>query len=293
MKPAPFAYHRPATLDEALALLAEHGGEAKPLAGGQSLIPAMNFRLARPAVLVDLNRVAELGYVRAGRDGLQIGAMTRQRAVERSDAVRSAAPLLAEAMPFIAHPQIRNRGTVGGSLAHADPAAELPAVMLALEARFRARGPQGERWIPAGEFFTGILETALGPDELLLEVAVPKSPARTGYAFAELARRRGDYALVGVAARVTLDRRGRCQAARITLFSVGDGPVLAAAAAAMLDGQEPSPEAMRAAADAAAQRDIDPPSDIHASAAYRRRLAAVLTRRALARAVERAAQASQ
>ncbi len=288
MKPAPFAYHRPATLDEALALLAEHGGEAKPLAGGQSLIPAMNFRLARPAVLVDLNRVAELGYVRAGRDGLQIGAMTRQRAVERSDAVRSAAPLLAEAMPFIAHPQIRNRGTVGGSLAHADPAAELPAVMLALEARFRARGPQGERWIPAGEFFTGILETALGPDELLLEVAVPQSPARTGYAFAELARRRGDYALVGVAARVTLDRRGRCQAARITLFSVGDGPVLAAAAAAMLDGQEPSPEAMRAAADAAAQRDIDPPSDIHASAAYRRRLAAVLTRRALQRAVERA-----
>jgi len=288
MKPAPFAYHRPATLDEALALLAEHGGEAKPLAGGQSLIPAMNFRLARPAVLVDLNRVAELGYVRAGRDGLQIGAMTRQRAVERSEAVRSAAPLLAEAMPFIAHPQIRNRGTVGGSLAHADPAAELPAVMLALEARFRARGPQGERWIPAGEFFTGILETALGPDELLLEVVVPKSPARTGYAFAELARRRGDYALVGVAARVTLDRRGRCQAARITLFSVGDGPVLATAAAAMLDGQEPSPEAMRAAADAAAQRDIDPPSDIHASAAYRRRLAAVLTRRALQRAVERA-----
>jgi len=293
MKPAPFAYHRPATLDEALVLLAEHGGEAKPLAGGQSLIPAMNFRLARPAVLVDLNRVAELGYVRAGRDGLDIGAMTRQRAVERSDAVRSAAPLLAEAMPFIAHPQIRNRGTVGGSLAHADPAAELPAVMLALEARFRARGPQGERWIPAGEFFTGILETALGPDELLLEVAVPKSPARTGYAFAELARRRGDYALVGVAARVTLDRRGRCQAARITLFSVGDGPVLAAAAAATLDGQEPSPEAMRAAADAAAQRDIDPPSDIHASAAYRRRLAAVLTRRALARAVERATQASR
>ena len=293
MKPAPFAYHRPATPDEALALLAEHGGEAKPLAGGQSLIPAMNFRLARPAVLVDLNRVAELGYVRAGRDGLQIGAMTRQRAVERSDAVRSAAPLLAEAMPFIAHPQIRNRGTVGGSLAHADPAAELPAVMLALEARFRARGPQGERWIPAGEFFTGILETALGPDELLLEVVVPKSPARTGYAFAELARRRGDYALVGVAARVTLDRRGRCQAARITLFSVGDGPVLAAAAAATLDGQEPSAEAMRAAADAAAQRDIDPPSDIHASAAYRRRLAAVLTRRALARAVERATQASR
>jgi len=293
MKPAPFVYHRPATLDEALALLAEHGGEAKPLAGGQSLIPAMNFRLARPAVLVDLNRVAELAYVRGGRDGLQIGAMTRQRAVERSDAVRRAAPLLAEAMPFIAHPQIRNRGTVGGSLAHADPAAELPAVMLALEARFRARGVKGERWIPAAEFFRGILETALGPDELLMEVAVPESPARTGHAFEELARRHGDYALVGVAARVTLDRRERCHAARITLFSVGDGPVLAAAAAALLLGQEPSPEAMGAAADAAAQRDIDPPSDIHASAVYRRRLAAVLTRRALARAVERATQASR
>src|SRR6266702_7076747 len=287
MKPAPFDYFAPATLDEALALLAEHGGDAKPLAGGQSLIPAMNFRLARPAILVDLNRISELAYVRA-ESGVAIGAMTRQRVVERSEVVARAAPLLAEALPSIAHPQIRNRGTVGGSLAHADPAAELPAVMLALEARFRARGPRGERWIPAGEFFTGILETALGPDELLLEVAVPKSPARTGYAFAELARRRGDYALVGVAARVTLDRRGRCQAARITLFSVGDGPVLAAAAAAMLDGQETSPEAMRAAADAAAQRDIDPPSDIHASAAYRRRLAAVLTRRALQRAVERA-----
>jgi len=235
--------------------------------------------------------VAELAYVRAGRDGVQIGAMTRQRVVERSDAVRGAAPLLAEAMPFIAHPQIRNRGTVGGSLAHADPAAELPAVMLALEARFRARGVKGERWIPAAEFFTGILETALGPDELLVEVAVPTSPARTGYAFTELARRHGDYALVGVAARVTLDRRERCHGTRITLFSVGDGPVLAAAASALLDSQEPSPEAMRAAADAAAQRDIDPPSDIHASAAYRRRLAAVLTRRALARAVERAREA--
>src|SRR5256712_11057084 len=163
MKPAPFAYHRPATLDEALALLAEHGGEAKPLAGGQSLIPAMNFRLARPAVLVDLNRVAELGYVRAGRDGLQIGAMTRQRAVERSDAVRSAAPLLAEAMPFIAHPQIRNRGTVGGSLAHADPAAELPAGMLAPQAPLPARGPPGGRRVPAGRVFTGDHRSALGP----------------------------------------------------------------------------------------------------------------------------------
>ncbi len=294
MKPAPFRYFRPATVDEALALLAEHGSEAKPLAGGQSLIPAMNFRLARPQALVDLNRIPELAYIRSQPDGggLVIGAMTRQRAVERSDAVRRAAPLVAEALPFVAHAQIRNRGTVGGSLAHADPAAELPAVMLALDARFLARSRERERAIPAGEFFRGILETALGPDELLVEVAVPRAPARSGHAFIEVARRHGDYALVGVAALVALDRRGRCEVARIALVSVGDGPVLATEAAAALTGEEPSAAAIEAAAEAAARQDIDPPSDIHASAAYRRHLAAVLTRRALARAVERAGQAA-
>ena len=170
MKPAAFEYFAPATVDEALALLAEHGGEAKPLAGGQSLIPAMNFRLARPAVLVDLNRVSELAYVRAESGGVALGAMTRQRAVERSDVVAHAAPLLAEAMPSIAHAQIRNRGTIGGSIAHADPAAELPAVMLALDARFRARSASGERSVAASEFFKGMLETALEPGELLIEI---------------------------------------------------------------------------------------------------------------------------
>src|SRR2546422_680397 len=177
MKPAPFDFFAPATLDEALGLLAEHGGDAKPLAGGQSLIPAMNFRLARPAVLVDLNRISELVYVRA-ESGVAIGAMTRQRVVERSDVVARAAPLLAEALPSIAHPQIRNRGTVGGSIAHADPSAELPAVMLALEARFRAQGSTGERSIPAAEFFKGMLETALAPGELLIEIALPPLPDR-------------------------------------------------------------------------------------------------------------------
>lgn len=292
MKPAPFRYFRPTALDEALALLAEHGGEAKPLAGGQSLIPAMNFRLARPQALVDLGGIAELAYVRSEPERVTIGAMTRQRAVERSDVVRREAPLVAEALPFVAHPQIRNRGTVGGSLAHADPAAELPAVMLALDARFRARSRERERTIPAGEFFTGILETALGPDELLVEVAVPRAPARSGHAFIEVARRHGDYALVGVAALVALDPRGRCEVARIALVSVGDGPVLATEAAAALTGEEPTAAAIEAAAEAAARRDIDPPSDIHASAVYRRHLAAVLTRRALARAFERAAQAA-
>lgn len=290
MKPAPFAYFAPATVDEAVALLAEHGGDAKPLAGGQSLIPAMNFRLARPAILIDLNRIASLAYVRFGDTGLALGAMTRQRTVERSEVVGNAAPLLSEVMPEIAHSQIRNRGTIGGSIAHADPAAELPAVMLALEARLRARGARGERTIPAPEFFKGMLETALEPDELLVEVTIPPLPTRTGTAFVEVSRRHGDYALVGVAAVVTLDPAGRrCTAARIAFLSVGDGPVLAAEAGATLTGQSPSQELFRAAGHAAATRDVDPPSDIHASAAYRRHLVAVLARRALKRAFERAA----
>ena len=291
MKPAPFDYFTPATLDEALALLARHGGDAKPVAGGQSLIPAMNFRLARPAVLVDLNRIAALAYVRPESGGVAIGAMTRQRTVEQSEVVARAAPLLAEAMPSIAHPQIRNRGTVGGSIAHADPSAELPAVMLALDARFRTKSATGERAIPAGEFFRGTLETALEPGELLVEIALPPLPARSGTAFLEMARRQGDYALVGVAAVVTLDSRGRCKTARLSLLSVGDGPVLATEAGKTLAGHTPSEELLRAASDAAAARDVDPPSDIHASAAYRRQLVAVLTRRALARAFERAGTA--
>ncbi|PYP73835.1 MAG: molybdopterin dehydrogenase [Gemmatimonadetes bacterium] len=290
MKPAPFAYHRPETLDEALAVLAAHGGEAKPLAGGQSLIPAMNFRLARPAVLVDLNRITELSGIRQGGDGLHIGAMTRQRAVERDPIVARDAPLLAEAMPFIAHPQIRNRGTVGGSLAHADPAAELPAVMLALDAKLQVRGPapRGVRSIPAGEFYTGLFETALAPGELLVDVTVPRAAPRSGSAFAEVARRHGDYALAGVAVRVTVDDAGRCREARIALLSVGDGPVLARKAAKAITGESPTPEAIREAADVAAAKDIDPPGDIHASPAYRRQLVAVLVRRTLERAFERA-----
>jgi CO/xanthine dehydrogenase FAD-binding subunit len=289
MKPASFVYHRPATLDEALALLADHGGDAKPLAGGQSLIPAMNFRLARPAILIDLERVRELAFMTAGPDGLRLGAMTRQRDVERSPLAARAAPLLHETLPFIAHPQIRNRGTIGGSLAHADPAAELPAVALALDARLHLKRRDGARWIPAAEFFTGLFATALAPEELLVEVAVPAPAARTGWAFEEVARRHGDYALVGVAAVVTLDTQGRCERVRLALLSVGEGPVLAAQAAGLLVGQVPSADLIRAAADAAATSDIDPPGDIHASPAYRRQLAAVLTRRALTRALERAA----
>ena len=287
MKPPAFAYHRPGTVEEALALLAEHG-DAKPLAGGQSLVPTMNFRLAQPAVLVDLNRLDALAGIAPSDGGVRLGAMARQRAVERSALVAARAPLLAEALPFVAHPQIRNRGTVGGSLAHADPAAELPAVMVALQARFILRSAAGERTLDAERFFTGLFATALEPGELVAEVELPAPTAGSGSAFEEVARRHGDYALVGVAVQVALDGGGRCAHARIALLSVGDGPTLAPGAAAALAGQLPTPEAIRAAADAV-NADLDPPSDIHASAAYRRQLARVLTRRALTRAFARAA----
>jgi carbon-monoxide dehydrogenase medium subunit len=288
VKPAPFDYRRPETLDEALAIFTELGGDAKALAGGQSLVPAMNFRLARPEVLVDLNRLDPLAYIAELPDGgLRIGAMTRQRAVERSAAVASRAPLLFEAMPWIAHPQIRNRGTMGGSLAHADPAAELPAVMAALDARFVLRSRSGSRSIPAQDFYTGILSTALKPDELLTEIQVLPPPARTGTAFLELARRHGDFALVGVAVAMILDEKGSCSSARIALLSVGDGPVLASKAMATLVGSAPTASLIDEAAQVAAEFDIDPPSDIHASSAYRRQLVKVLVRRAVSRAMEK------
>ncbi len=289
MKPASFDYHRPASLADALALCAELGDEAKALAGGQSLVPAMNFRLARPGVLVDLNAVTSLSSIEESADGgLRIGAMTRQRAVERSLPVAGRAPLLFEAMPWIAHPQIRNRGTIGGSVAHADPAAELPAVMLALDARLIVRSRAATRTIPAFEFFTGILSTALEPDELLTQIEIPARPARSGAAFVEVARRHGDYALVGVAVEVVLDERGACASSRVALLSVGDVPVLAVNAMAALAGRIPNRAAIEEAARAAAERDIDPPSDIHASAAYRRHLARVLVGRTLHTAAARA-----
>jgi CO/xanthine dehydrogenase FAD-binding subunit len=290
LKPAPFEYHRPESLDEALAILAESGSDTKALAGGQSLVPAMNFRLARPAVLVDLNRLDPLAYITESPDGgLRIGAMTRQRAAERSAAVAGKAPLLFEAMPWIAHPQIRNRGTMGGSLAHADPAAELPAVMVALDARFVLRSRSASRTVPAQGFYTGILSTTLRPDELLTEILIPLRSAHTGTAFMELARRQGDFALVGVAVEVVLNQGGGCSSARIVLLSVGDGPVLATTAMAALVGNAPTASLIEDAARLAGEADIDPPSDIHASSAYRRHLARVLVRRAVARAAERAA----
>jgi carbon-monoxide dehydrogenase medium subunit len=288
MKPAPFEYYRPTTLDAALALLAEHGDEAKPLAGGQSLIPAMNFRLGQPAILIDLNDLHELSYITPAEDGLRIGGMTRQRTLERSADVERAAPLVHEALPFIAHPAIRNRGTIGGSLAHADPAAELPVVSVTLEARLRAESTRGSRWIAAEDFFVGLMATTLQPDELLVEVALPPVPLRSGFAFEEVSRRRGDYALVGVAASVSLDEAGRCVRARVALLSVGDRPMLAPHAAQALAGEAPTAASIQAAAALAAAHDIDPHADLHASSDYRRHLASVLMKRALTRAFAKA-----
>jgi len=288
MKPAPFEYEAPDSLPGALELLERHGAEAKLLAGGQSLIPVMNFRLAQPAYLVDLKKVPDLDFIRETDDGgVRIGALTRHRQLECDPRVGRRAPLLSEAVPFIAHPQIRNRGTIGGTLAHADPAAELPAVAVALRARMRLQRAGGERWVSASDFFQSLFFTALEPEEILVEVEVPAMPKRSGWSFVEIARRRGDYAQVGVAAQVRLGRRGRCVEARLVYLSVGDTPVEARRAADVLRGEPISPAAIEAAA-RAVDEDIEPAGDIHASAAFKRHLAQVLTRRALQQAAQRA-----
>lgn len=294
MKPAPFKHYAPTTVDKALAHLAQHGWDAKVLAGGQSLIPMMNFRLAQPAVLVDLNNIPDLFYIRPHRDGgLLLGAMTRQSQVEHDPLVAERAPMLYEAMPKIAYAAIRNRGTFGGSITHADPSAELVAASVALDGRFRLRSKRGERWVPASEFFVGLFTTVLEPDELLVEVALPPMPPRSGWSFLEVARRHHDFAMVGVAAVVGLDKAddpsaARCQLARLVYFSVGDGPVQAHQAVAVLKGQVPTPEAIREAAETAGKADVDPQSDINASSEYRRHLVKVLGLRALTEAFERA-----
>jgi carbon-monoxide dehydrogenase medium subunit len=288
MKPAPFDYYLPATIDEALTLKARLGGEARFLAGGQSLVPAMNFRLAQPSALIDLNGLTGLTGIEDGSDGgLLLGALVRHRDLERRPEVARRHPLLREAVAQVAHPQIRNRGTIGGNLAHAEPASELPSVMVALGGRMRARSTSGERWISAADFFTGILSTALREDELLVEIAVPALEARTGTCFLEMARRRGDFALMGVAATLTLDADGRCVAARLVYCNADDRPFDAQQAAAALMGERIAAPAIEAAAEAAT-RAVRPTGGIHASAAFQRHLAGVLTRRAVAQAYERA-----
>ena len=290
MKPAPFEFFAPETLQAALELKSQHGDEAKPLAGGQSLIPAMNFRLAQPAILIDLNRISELRYIRKN-GSLRIGAMTVQSQAEHDGLVATHAPLLHEAIPNIAHSQIRNRGTVGGSIAHADPASELPVICIALNARMRAQSKSAERWLEARDFFAGLFATTLKPDELLVEIEFPGMPANTGYAFMELARRSGDYAMAGLAALLTLDEEGNCKDSALVYLNVGDGPVEATQAVASLKGVKPSPDAFKEAGIIASQKDMAPFGNLHASADYQRHLSAALTERALAKAFERAEHA--
>src|SRR6266568_1476902 len=288
MKPPKFRYFAPKSVGEALALLAEHADEARVLAGGQSLVPLMNMRLVHPDVLIDINGIAELSFIKAWDGGLAIGALTRDATLTSDRKLAERLPVLNEAAHCVGHPAIRNRSTVGGSIAHADPAAELPAVMLALNAEFEVRSRSGSRTISAQDFFKGYLSTDLKADELLTELRVPGLLSRAGSAFVEFSRREGDYALAGVAAVIALDEDGTIADARLGLCSVGPAPVRPQAAEVLLRGQHPGDEAWDAAATAVITGLDNPPSDIHGSADYRRHLAGVLTKQALAIAAERA-----
>jgi len=287
MKTPRFEYHSPTTVDEVLSLLAEHGDEAKVLAGGQSLVPLLAMRLARPSHLIDINDVEGLSGIHADNGTVVFGTTTRERDAERSELVRERLPLMAEALPQIGHVSIRNRGTVGGSIAHADASAELPAVAATTGAEIVVRSARGERVIPAADFFVTHFTTSMDDDELLTSVRVPRGPAGAGWAFNEVARRHGDFAIVGVAAMVALDASGRIGEARICLTGVTDHPYRAAAAEAALAGAEPGAAAFTgAAADAVA--DLEPAADVHGSSEYRRHIAQVTVRRALESAAARA-----
>jgi CO/xanthine dehydrogenase FAD-binding subunit len=288
VKPAPFAYEAPRELDEALALLDREGEDVKVLAGGQSLVPLLNFRLARPDRLVDLNGVGELAYLRREAGGLRIGALARDVELEQSGAVGEGWPLLAEAVRHVGHPQIRARGTVCGSVAHADPAAELPAVFAVLDARFHLRSARGSRVLAAEELFVSYLTTALLPDELLVEIEVPRLPPRSGAAFVEHARTHGDFALGGAAAVVALDESGACVDARLGLLAAGATPVRARAVEGVLVGSRPAEEALLEAVEAAT-RGLELTGE---DADWRRALLRELSRRALRLAAERAEASS-
>jgi len=290
MKPAAFEYFAPATVDEALALLHEHGDAAKILAGGQSLMPLMNLRLARPKVIVDINRISGLDGIAASADGgLAIGALARQRAVEKSALARERNPLLVAAMPLIGHFQIRNRGTIGGSIVHADPAAELPAVSLLLNCEFLLARKEGARVVSASEFFLGYLTTAIEPGELLTEIRLPKWRAGTAWGIDEIARRKGDFALVGVAVRAELNGGGILHDVAIVVFGVSGKPQRIESAEAILKGRPIEPGVLRALSQAIAD-ELEPDSDIHASSAYRKEVGGVLARRVLESALATAAR---
>ena len=279
MKPAPFAYVRAENLEDAIGVLDERGDGARILAGGQSLMATLNMRLSAPEVLVDIGRVAGLAGIEATGDGLRIGAMTRHADVEASELVAAQAPLIASAMPHIAHPAVRNRGTFGGSIAFADPAAELPACAVALGARMAIAGKGGTRTVDADAFFQGLYETALGPDEILTAVEVPGIGAGWRSGFLEFARRHGDYAIIGLAAHVEVED-GRFGGGRLVFFGVGERPLSAVRSAALLEGESWS-AALGARIAEALKEELDPFEDLNADAAMRRHLAGVLVKRTL------------
>lgn len=287
MKPAAFEYDDPTTEDEALDLLARYGDECKVLAGGQSLVPLMNFRLARPARLVDINRIESLGRIAISGANLRIGALVRHVEVEQSRDIAHGWPLLKEAIGWVGHLQIRNRGTVGGSVAHADPAAELPAAFAALDATFHLRSRRGERALAWHEFFVSEFTTATEPDELVVAVEVPPQAPSTSSAFVEYARRHGDFALGGAAVTLETDGGGLCRRATIALLSAGARPVRAASAEHRLEGSRLDDAAIRGAASAAIEG-LHPTGDMHGSAEYRIGLLEVMTERALSTAAHRA-----
>jgi carbon-monoxide dehydrogenase medium subunit len=280
MKLPPFEYACPTTISEAVALLASHDGEAKPLAGGQSLVPMLAFRVASPSLLVDLRKLAELRQIKIADDGVTLGAMVRWRDVLDDARLRAAHPLLVAAVEHVAHYQIRNRGTVGGSIAHADPAAELPGIVVTCEANIAIIGKAGVRIIAAADFFRGPLMTALKPDEIITEIRLPAWPARRRFGFQEFARRRGDFAMAAAALFYDEDGARKARNAHVGVIGVGDRPLRLAAVEQVLNGNTIE-ETTIAKAEAAASAAVDPPDDIHASGAYRKALVGVMVERAL------------
>ncbi len=285
MKPPPFAYHAPAHLEDIFDLLERYGDDAKVLAGGQSLMPLLNFRLSYPSALIDINHVADLSYLQQEDGQIRIGALTRQRTIEFSELVRRRLPLLYEATTLVGHLPIRTRGTIGGSLAHADPAAEYPTVALVLDAELVLQGPSGQRRISAEEFFVSYLTTALAPNEVLTEIRFSPFPLTSGWAFEEFARRHGDFAVVAVAGVIDTDGE-QCRTARLAAAGVGPTPIRLRAAEDILVQEGVTEQSIQRAAAKAAEL-VEPDSDIHASADFRRHLTQVLTRRAIKRAIER------
>lgn len=289
MKPAPFEYDDPRSVDETIGLLAKYGDECKVLAGGQSLVPLMNFRLARPVRLIDINGVESLGNLKVDNGRLLVGAMVRHAQVEHSNDIAARWPLLHEAIGWVGHSQIRNRGTVGGSVVHADPAAELPCAFAALDARFHVLSRRGPRVLGWDQLFVSEFTTSLAPDELLTAIEVaPQDPA-TGTAFVEFARRHGDFALGGAAVTITIGSNGRCAEAAIALLSAGPRPVRAREAERQLKGNRVD-EAVIEQAAAAAVEGVHPTSDLHGSSEYRVKLLRVMVQRALTKAMQRASR---